>query len=180
MPRRIVVIGAGFAGMWSAIAARRLIALSSTADGTKTPTDIEVIVISPEERLVLRPRLYEANPESMSAPLGELFRATGVQFAKDTVDIISTKRREVEWVNRAGIRSTQPYDRLVLAAGSRLVRPSIPGLDTYAFSVDQIEEAIQLDCHLHSLASLPSDSARNTVVVCGGGFTGIEVAHGAT
>ncbi|KAJ3499836.1 hypothetical protein NLG97_g13 [Lecanicillium saksenae] len=175
MPQRIVIIGAGFAGMWSALAARRLITLSDTDPVTKM-VDIEVIVISPEERLVLRPRLYEANPEMMTAPLGELFRVTGVQFIKGAVDLISTKRREVELVNHAGVRFTQPYDKLVLAAGSRLVRPDIPGLDTFAFSVDQLDDAVQLDSHFHSLASQPGDVARNTVVVCGGGFTGIEVA----
>lgn len=175
MPQRIVIIGAGFAGMWSALAARRLITLSASDPAANT-ADIEVIVVAPEERLVLRPRLYEANPELMAAPLGELFRATGVQFIKGTVDVISTKRREVELVNPAGVRSTQPYDKLVLAAGSRLVHPNLPGLQEFAFSVDQISEAVQLDRHLHGLALQPSDSARNTVVVCGGGFTGIEVA----
>jgi len=42
--------------------------------------------------------------------------------------------------------------------------------------VDQLDEAVALDRHLHSLAYRPASPARNTVVVAGGGFTGIEAA----
>lgn len=112
----------------------------------------------------------------MSAPLADLFAATGIQFVKGTVDAVNTADREVSLVDAAGARSSISYDRLVMAAGSRLVRPNIVGLVEHAFSVDCIEEAAQLDQHLQSLAKLPSSPARNTVVICGGGFTGIEVA----
>jgi NADH dehydrogenase len=42
--------------------------------------------------------------------------------------------------------------------------------------VDLIDEAIRLDRHLHALPNRPASKARNTVVVAGGGFTGIETA----
>jgi NADH:ubiquinone reductase (H+-translocating) len=57
-----------------------------------------------------------------------------------------------------------------------LFRPNIPGLAEHAFSVDQLDDAIALDRHLHSLADRPASPARDTVVVAGGGFTGIEAA----
>lgn len=170
--QRIVVIGAGFAGMWSALAARRAITNSTSEQASS----IEVVVISPSEELVIRPRLYENGPENMSASLTEVFATTGVRFIKGTVDAVNTGDREVDIVDPTGIRSTIAYDRLILAAGSRLVRPNIPGLKDHAFSVDRIDEAVQLDEHLQGLAKLPSTAARNTAVVCGGGFTGIELA----
>jgi NADH dehydrogenase len=68
------------------------------------------------------------------------------------------------------------YDRLIVATGSRLYRPAIPGLAEHAFSVDQLKDAIALDRHLHSLADRPASNGRDTVVVAGGGFTGIEAA----
>jgi NADH dehydrogenase len=169
MTQRIVFIGAGFAGTWGAVSARRLISLNNNSA-------IEVVVIAPEENLAVRPRLYEANPADMNAPLGDLFCTTGVQFIKGTVDTISTNKKEVEMLNPQGVRSTLSYDRLVLAAGSRVVHPNIPGLDKFAFSVDQLDEATKLDKHLHDLSSKLASPARNTVVICGGGFTGIEVA----
>ena len=74
------------------------------------------------------------------------------------------------------MRRSLRYDRLVLAAGSQGFKPDIPGLAKYGFTVDQLDDAIALDHHLHALANRPSSAARDTAVVCGGGFTGIEVA----
>lgn len=170
MQQRILVVGSGFAGMWSALAARRLIHLTQG-----TASAIDVTVVAPEPRLVVRPRLYEANPANMSAPLTDLFSATGIQYVQGKVDLIRPTQQEVETVDTAGKRSTLSYSRLILATGSRLVRPNVPGLREHAFSIDQIDEAAELDKHLNSLASLPDTPKRNTVVVVGGGFTGIEI-----
>ncbi|KIW66304.1 hypothetical protein PV04_08501 [Phialophora macrospora] len=111
----------------------------------------------------------------MSAPLTDLFSATGIQYVQGKVDLIRPAQQEVEAVDSTGKRSTLSYSRLILATGSRLDRPNIPGLREYAFSIDQIDEAAELDKHLNSLASLPDTPERNTVVVVGGGFTGIEI-----
>src|SRR5205085_7019478 len=67
-------------------------------------------------------------------------------------------------------------DRLVVATGSRLFRPNIPGLVEHGFSVDNLDDAMALDKHLHGLAKRPAMNGRDTVVVAGGGFTGIEAA----
>ena len=69
---------------------------------------------------------------------------------------------------------TLQYDKFVLATGSRLFQPPVPGLAEHSFNVDQLENARALDGHLKSLAGRPETVARNTVVVAGGGFTGIE------
>ncbi|KAI0187521.1 hypothetical protein EV127DRAFT_436069 [Xylaria flabelliformis] len=175
MPQRIVVVGSGFAGFWAALSARRLISLT-LEKGIADAAKVEVVVIAPDANLVMRPRLYEPNPANMCEPVDDIYRACGVNFVHGIVDTIHATEHTIEMVDRAGVRSTMPYDKLVLAAGSRVVHPAIPGLDKYAFSVDQIEDAVKLDRHLHSLASKPSSKARNTIVVCGGGFTGIEVA----
>ncbi|MCN0200346.1 NAD(P)/FAD-dependent oxidoreductase, partial [Pseudomonas aeruginosa] len=49
------------------------------------------------------------------------------------------------------------------------------GIDA-AFEVDPLEDALRLEAHLHARRDLPDSPARNTVVVAGGGFTGIETA----
>jgi NADH dehydrogenase len=82
----------------------------------------------------------------------------------------------VQIATAKGTRKTLSYDRLVVATGSRLFRPNIPGLAEHGFSVDQLEDAVALDKHLHSLADRPAMNGRDTIVVAGGGFTGIEAA----
>ncbi len=171
MAQRLVIIGAGFAGMYAALSAARLRDL----DGSSTE-ELEIAMVAPEPRLVVRPRLYEPNPETLTAPLDDVLRAIDVDYVQGTVETIDTRGRSVEIAGNAGNRRTLTYDRLVLATGSRLFRPNVPGLAEHGFSVDQLEEAIALDRHLHDLADRAESSARNTVVVVGGGLTGIEVA----
>ncbi|KAF4331998.1 pyridine nucleotide-disulfide oxidoreductase family [Fusarium beomiforme] len=171
MPNKIVIIGAGFAGVWSALSARRLITLMHKEG------DIEIIVIAPEPALTLRPRLYEPNPSIMKQPLLPLFTSAGIKFAQGTVEAIDTNLQSVHVKSASGVESDIGYDRLILAAGSAVVRPkSVTGLEQHAFDIDSVAGATKLETHLRSLDSLPDSKARNTVVVCGGGFTGIEIA----
>jgi NADH dehydrogenase len=168
---RLVIIGAGFAGMYAALSSARLREMSNASPGK-----LEIVLVSPEPNLVVRPRLYEPRPETLTAPLDRVLEAIDVRFVQGSVETIDTKSREVGIATAGGSREALHYDRLVIAAGSRLFRPIIPGLAEHAFSVDQLADAIKLDRHLHSLADRPAGAARDTVVVAGGGFTGIEVA----
>src|SRR5689334_8904375 len=127
MTKRIIVIGSGFAGLWSALSAMRLIELNG---GEKA--DIEVTVVAPEPFLNLRPRFYEANSASMNTPLSDIFHVAGIQFVQGIVDTIRSKEHEIEVVDQIGQRSTLNYDRLILATGSHLMRPDIPGLRKHA------------------------------------------------
>ncbi|RCL24776.1 FAD-dependent oxidoreductase [Pseudomonas sp. AFG_SD02_1510_Pfu_092] len=169
MKSNILIIGAGFAGVWSALSAARLLDQAQR-------TDISVSVLAPQPELRIRPRLYEADVHGMKAPLGELFEAVGIHFIPGNADTIDTAARSVSYTNAQGQRQQLDYDRLILAAGSQVARPAVPGLAEHAFDVDQLESAMRLEQHLHGLAALPASPARDTVVVCGGGFTGIETA----
>ncbi len=168
--KRILIIGAGFSGFWSALGAVRLLDQQGKTD------EIEVGLIAPQPELHIRPRLYEAGADGMKAPLMDIFNAVGVRFIQGTVEAIHSDRHQVDILSADGSKSTLGYDRLVLAAGSRLFRPEIPGLLDHTFSVDQVDEAAELEAHIKNLALLPESDARNTVIVAGGGFTGIETA----
>ncbi|KAG5790282.1 hypothetical protein H9Q69_010663 [Fusarium xylarioides] len=171
MPSRIVIIGAGFAGVWSALSAQRLINLNNKEQ------DIEVLVIAPKQALILRPRLYEQDPSKMKQPLEPLFRSAGIRFCHGIVETIDTNSQTVHVKSVSGDESDIAYDRLVLAAGSAVARPkSLTGLKEYAFDIDSIAAATKLESHIKNLESIPISKARDTVVVCGGGFTGIEIA----
>jgi len=170
MTQKIVVAGSGFAGLWSALSAARAVELAGKSE------EIEVVVISPSPTLVVRPRLYEAAIENIDPDLTPLFSVTGVQHIAGRVETIRADLHELEVVSAAGERTTLHFDKFVLAAGSTLFQPPIPGLAEFSFNVDQLADAKVLKAHLASLASQRETPARNTVVVAGGGFTGIETA----
>jgi NADH dehydrogenase len=168
---RLVIIGAGFAGMYAALSAARLRDIQGVS-----PEKLEIALVSPEPTLVVRPRLYEPKPETLTAPLQDVLKAIDVVYIKGSAEAIDTKSKVVDIAAGQGTRKKLSYDRLVVATGSRLFRPNVPGLAEHGFSVDQLDDAVALDRHLHSLSSRPASKARNTVVVAGGGFTGIEAA----
>jgi NADH dehydrogenase len=168
---RLVIIGAGFAGMYAALSAARLRDIRGVS-----PEELEIALIAPEPTLVVRPRLYERKPETLTAPLLDVLKAIDVVYVQGSAETIDTKSRMVQVATAKGARKTLSYDRLVVATGSRLFRPNIPGLAEHGFSVSSLDDAVALDKHLHSLPDRPAVNGRDTVVVAGGGFTGIEAA----
>ena len=168
---RLVIIGAGFAGMYAALSAARLRDIQGAS-----PEQLEIALVAPEPTLVVRPRLYESKPETLTAPLQDVLKAIDVVYVQGSAGTIDTKSRAIELVTAEGAKQTLSYDRLVVATGSRLFRPNVPGIAEHAFSVDKLDDAIALERHLHDLADRPARNGRDTVVVAGGGFTGIETA----
>lgn len=170
MTQTIIIAGSGFAGLWASISAARAVALAGKEQ------EVEVIVVSPTPNLSIRPRLYEAVLENMNPDIALLFDAVGVRHVAGRVETIDSASRRITVAADGGRRETLAYDRFVLAAGSQLFRPAVPGLAEYGFETDQLDTAEALDRHLKGLAALPESGARNTVVVAGGGFTGLETA----
>ena len=168
---RLVIIGAGFAGMYAALSAARLRDIQGIS-----PKEFEIALVAPEPTLVVRPRLYESKPETLTASLLDVFNAIDVVYVRGSAETVDTQARVVQVANGNGTGKSLSYDRLVVATGSRLFRPSIPGLAEHGFSVDSLDDAVALDKHLHDLAKRPATNGRDTIVVVGGGFTGIEAA----
>src|SRR6478672_2003633 len=167
---RIVVLGAGFAGLWAAIAAARMRDEIGAAG-----RDIEIRVIDRNPYHNIRVRNYEVDLSEVVIPLPQLLDPIGVSHAIGEVEAIDPARREVSLVTSGG-EETLGYDRLVLALGSEVTRPDIPGLSDHAFDVDTYTAALRLEDHLASLGRSAPSPGRTTVVIVGAGFTGIEVA----
>lgn len=168
MKQQVLILGAGFAGMWAALSAARLTDLHDR-------NDIEITVLSPQAELRIRPRFYESEVENYAAPLLPLFAVTGVKFIAGVASEIDSASQQVWYHNEQDQLTAVRYDRLIMATGSHIAH-ALPGAQQYAFDVDQMESAASLERHLAALADQPDSAARNTVIVCGGGFTGIEVA----
>lgn len=170
MTKQIIIAGSGFAGLWAALSAARAVHLAGKGE------EVAITMISPTPNLIIRPRLYEAVLENMAPDISALLAAVGVTHLAGIVAGIDAGRKQVTFLPRDGAPQTLSYDRFVLATGSRLFTPPVPGLKEYGFNVDTLDGAQALDAHLKSLASRPESLGRNTVVVAGGGFTGLETA----
>jgi NADH:ubiquinone reductase (H+-translocating) len=166
----VVVIGSGFAGLWAALgAARRLDELGVPA-GT-----VDITVLSARPFHDIRVRNYEADLSACRIPLADLLDPVGVAHAATEVTAIDTNARTL--TTSSGV--TYGYDRLVLASGSQVVKPAVPGLREFGFDVDTYDGAVRLQRHLHRLADGPAEMLQPgaaTVVVVGAGLTGIEAA----
>ncbi|QDK20593.1 NAD(P)/FAD-dependent oxidoreductase [Leclercia adecarboxylata] len=169
MKKQILIVGSGFAGMWAAVSAARL------ADVTGRD-DLQISVLAPRPELRIRPRFYEEQVAGFAAPLSELFAELNIHFIAGSAERIDTKQKSVWYRDSQGNVTLAAYDRLIVATGSQTRRPAIAGLAEFAFDIDQLESAQIFENHLDSLALRPSTPERNTLVVCGGGFTGIELA----
>lgn len=167
---RIVVLGAGFAGLWAAIGAAR-----KRDEIGAAGRDIEICVVDRNPYHNIRVRNYEADLSEVALPLSQLLDPIGVRHGIGEVEAIDPARREISLVAGSG-DETLAYDRLVLALGSEVMRPVIPGLVEHAFDVDTYPAALRLEDHLTSLGRSAPSPGRSTVVVVGAGFTGIEVA----
>ena len=163
----VVVIGSGFAGLWAGLgAARRL-------DELAVPKDtVDITVLSPKAFHDVRVRNYETDLSSCRVPLTDLFDPVGVAHVATEVTAIDTGARTVT-TSASGLYR---YDRLVLASGSHVLKPAIPGLQEFGFDVDTYDGALALQQHLRGLADESPTPAAATVVVVGAGLTGIETA----
>ena len=170
MTARILVLGAGFAGLWSAAGAAR--ALDEFGIGREA---VQVTVVNRDRWHAIRVRNYEPDLSSVRVPIDEVLEPIGVERVTGEVVGIDFDSRQVTYSADAAHRSIS-YDRLVFALGSRLVRPDIPGLGEFAFDVDTYGGAARLNAHVRSLSAQPYSLGQYTALVVGAGLTGIEAA----
>ena len=162
--RRLLIIGAGFAGFWSAISAAR------QAQELGQRNELEIVVLSKDEFHSIRPRFYENKLDNLRLPLSDYFEPLNIKFIKADVTDIDPKQLTVTYNNDQVLN----YNCLILAAGSQLQKPDIPGFES-TFNVDSFSGASKLDIHIKALAKDGFHTSESkTFVVAGGGFTGLE------
>ena len=174
-PRRVVIVGAGFAGVH---AARRLARLAGR--------QVAVTLINPTDYFLYLPLLPEVtagvlDPRRVAVPLRTACPSARLRLG--TVDRVDLAARRVEFTDPEGRRGSAGYDRLLLTAGSVNKLLPIPGVARHAHGFRSIAEALYLRDHLVrqlELAEACDDraerQARCTFVVVGAGYTGTEVA----
>jgi NADH:ubiquinone reductase (H+-translocating) len=170
MVQRILVLGGGFAGLWSAAAATRVLDQAGVG-----PDRIEVSLINRDAWHCIRVRNYEADLTDTRVALDDVLRPIGVARIEAEIAGIDVAARQV-FCSAGGQTRSVPWDRLVIALGSQLVRPPIPGLAAFGLDVDTYGTGQRLNAHIAALTGLPASPGQFTAVVVGAGLTGIEVA----
>jgi NADH:ubiquinone reductase (H+-translocating) len=176
--RRVVIVGAGFAGFNAARELSRLIGATT-----------EIVVINSTDYFLYLPLMPQVTgglvePAHIRVSLPGRLRKT--RFVLGTVSHVDAGHKTVAWAGPEGSSGELHYDRIILTAGSVNKLLPIPGIADYAHGFRSISEATYLRDHiirqleLASVAADPAErAARCTFVVVGAGYTGTEVtAHG--
>ncbi len=167
---RVVIIGAGFAGLW---AARQLARASA-----------DVLLVDRYNYHTFLPLLYqvaaaELEPEEIAYPVRSILRRLpAVQFLMAEVRGLDLTAHVVETAE-----GTVPYDFLIVAAGSTSHFFDVDGAGEYAFPLKTLEQAVALRSHVlicFERAVHEADAERRrralTFAIVGGGPTGVEFA----
>ncbi|MBO0735875.1 MAG: FAD-dependent oxidoreductase [Alphaproteobacteria bacterium] len=166
----IVILGTGFAGLWSAVAAARAL-----DEARLSRADVRITVVNRDAWHAVRVRNYEPDLRQVRVALDDVLAPIGVERVEGEVTGVDFEHRQVVCRIR-GTRHVLEYDRLVYALGSQLLRPDIPGLARYAFDVDTFEGGARLNAHIAGLPEQPPAPGRYTALIVGAGLTGIETA----
>ncbi|MDQ0746731.1 NADH dehydrogenase [Streptomyces africanus] len=166
MQHRIVVLGAGYAG---AIAAGRLARRLHRED-------VAITLVNAEPDFVERVRMHQlaTGQDLRPRPLGEMFAGTGVALKIAKVTGVDVDRKAVAVVDANGPGEPEAeeleYDTLVYALGSGWNDQGVPGAAEHAHQIAGRPGALRLRERLARL------DAGESVVVVGGGLTGLEAA----
>jgi NADH dehydrogenase len=172
--RRILILGGGFGGVYTA---RRLEKLC------KHRPDIEIVLVSRDNFLLMTPLLFEACSGTLdlshcSFPI-RAFLSTA-RFCEATVENIDLERRVVR-LTAPGQDVEMTYDQLVLALGAKTNQTMIIGSEN-AFTFKTLADALILRNHMieqFERADVETNAERKrrllTFVIVGGGFVGIEL-----
>ncbi|WP_194819981.1 NAD(P)/FAD-dependent oxidoreductase [Nocardia sp. XZ_19_385] len=161
MKHRIVVLGAGYAGAFSAgYLARQL-----------HSDDFEITVVNAEPDFVERLRLHQlaVGHELRHRPLAEVFAGTDIRLRVARVTDVDVEHRTVTVADSAGAGRIG-YDTLLYALGSTAADHGVAGVAEHAFHVAARPAALRLRARLDELGE------EGKVLVVGGNLTAIEAA----
>ncbi|CAA9262304.1 MAG: NADH dehydrogenase [uncultured Acidimicrobiales bacterium] len=172
--RKVVIVGAGFAGL---DCAKRLVG-----------EPVDVTIVDRRSFHTFQPLLYQVATAGLSAsdvayPVRGIFqRAPNVAVRLASVTGVDLEHRLVRLAEGPPL----PYDHLVLAAGAAVRWFEVPGAEEHGFPLYDLADAIRLRNHVLSQFEAADadptlvEAGALTFVVVGGGPTGVETAGALT
>lgn len=170
MPKRLVIVGGGFAGLSAAQALKR--------------ADLDIVLIDKRNFHLFQPLLYQVatgalSPANIAAPLRSVLKSHhNCRVLLGEVSTIDIPKQAVHVGDEI-----IPFDFLIVATGAGSNYFGHPEWETHAPGLKTIEEATEIRRRVLSAFEFaerePNSSAREaamTFVVVGGGPTGVEMA----
>lgn len=175
---KILILGGGFGGIRCAIDLEK-----------KLKNEVEITLVDKNGYHLFVPALYEVasayglkrDPfavqlrRTVCMPYADIFDETGINFVQAEVTEINLVDKKV----KLGEKMILDYDYLVIAMGSETADYDIPGVKEYAYQFKNLEGALLINQRLEELSEQFLKAERTepfSFLICGGGFTGIELA----
>ena len=169
MSKHIVVLGAGYGGLLTALNARNFL--------NQEDAFITVVNQYPTHQIITElHRLASGNlsEKAVSLPLEKLFKGKNINLKIAKVDSFNVDNQTVTLSDQ----STLNYDVLVVGLGSTTAYFGIPGLEENSYVLKSSEDALQIQHHVENRIrdySISGNKADANILIGGGGLTGVEL-----
>lgn len=165
----IVILGAGFAGVLAAQTARKYL--------NTLEANITVVNQFPTHQIITElHRLAGGTIKegAVSLSLEKIFKGKDINLEIAKVNSFNADKKEVQLSNG----KTLSYDTLVVSLGSQTGFFGIPGLEENSFVLKSVDEANAIREHIEARIAeyaKTKNEADATIVIGGGGLTGVEL-----
>lgn len=169
MSKHIVILGAGYGGLLSALTVRKYM--------SKAEAKITVVNQYPTHQIITelhRLAAGSASEQAVAMPLAKLFAGKDIDLKIAKVNSFSPENKQV--ILSDGVMLT--YDALVVGLGSTTAYFGIPGLEEYSMVLKSAADALRIRRHIEDRIrdySKTRNAADATILIGGGGLTGVEL-----
>ena len=164
MKKTIVILGAGYGGLMTAI---------KLEEKTKSRNDVDIVLVDRNLYHQYVHLAYEIVTDvkkvsDLILPIHDLLTNRKIRFIQAHVKELDLSHKVVK-TNKEEI----PYDELVIALGNEPNFYGIKGAEENSLSFNSVESAAKIR---NELKTLFAENPKPNIVIGGGGFTGVELA----
>lgn len=169
MSKHIVILGAGYGGLLTALTVRKHL--------NKAEAQVTVVNQYPTHQLITELHRLAGGTiaeKAVSMPLAKLFKGLDIDLKIAKVETFSVDNKEVKLSDG----STLSYDALVVGLGSKTAYFGIPGLEENSMVLKSVDDANKIFNHIEGRIreyAQTKNEADATIVIGGGGLTGVEL-----
>ncbi|WP_338451717.1 NAD(P)/FAD-dependent oxidoreductase [Niallia oryzisoli] len=169
MSKHIVILGAGYGGLLSALTVRKYL--------NSQEAFVTVVNQYPTHQIITELHRLAGGTTSegsVALPLDKLLKGKDIDLKIAKVERFSVDDKKVFLSDG----STLTYDALVVALGSKTAYFGIPGLEENSMVLKSVDDANQIRNHIEDRIreyAKTKNEADATILIGGGGLTGIEL-----